>query len=237
MRTAEIGESDLIVTFLTRDKGRLKGVAKGARRSRKRFVNCLDSFSLVEMEYKLNNKGNLNFLNSARLIDTFPGIRSSYNIMAIASFMIELTESLLPWEFPDAFMFDLLKKTFSLLTLKKDIEKISIIFEIMAINIGGYGINLDKCCTCGREYKGEGISIFQPSKGGIECLKCGRISAVSPALSPSTVRVLKKIQSKALDLFENLNLSDDMISEMKPLLRLHREYHLGRRLKTSKFLD
>jgi DNA repair protein RecO (recombination protein O) len=237
MRTAELGESDLIVTFLTRDKGRLKGIAKGALKSRKRFVNCLDSFSLVEMEYKLNNRGGLNFLNSARLIDTFPNIRSNYNIMSIASFMIELTESLFPWELPDVFIFDLLNKAFSLLTPRKDIEKISIIFEIMAISVGGYEINLDKCCNCERKYKGEGISIYQPSKGGIVCMKCGHISAVSPALSPLTVMAFKKIQSKALDLFENLNLSDEMISEIKPLLRLHREYHLGKRLKTSKFVD
>ena len=116
MRTIELGEADLIVAFLTRDKGRLKGVAKGARRSRRRFVNCLDVFSLVEMQYKLNNTSNLNFLESARLIDSFSGIRSSYSIMAVASFMIELIENLLPWELPDLLMFDLLKKTFSLLT-------------------------------------------------------------------------------------------------------------------------
>ena len=237
MRTVEFGESDLIVSFFTRDKGRLKGIAKGARRSRKRFVNCLDNFSLVEMDYKLNNKGALNFLNSARLIDTFPGIRSDYNIMSVASFMIELIENLLPWELPDVLMFDLLIKTFSLLTHRKDIERVSIIFEMMAISIGGYGINLDKCCTCGREYKGEGISIFKPVKGGIACLKCECASAVSPALSPLTVSALKKIQSKSLEVFDKLYLSGEMISEIRPLLKLHREYHLGRRLKTSCFLD
>jgi DNA repair protein RecO (recombination protein O) len=49
MRTKEFGETDLLVTLLTPDKGRLKGIAKGARKSRKRFVNCLDVFSLVEL--------------------------------------------------------------------------------------------------------------------------------------------------------------------------------------------
>ena len=53
MRIREFGESDLLVTFFTPDKGQLKGVAKGARKSRKRFVNCLDVFSLVNLEYGL----------------------------------------------------------------------------------------------------------------------------------------------------------------------------------------
>ncbi|MBN2059974.1 MAG: DNA repair protein RecO [Deltaproteobacteria bacterium] len=236
MRTIELGEADVIVTFLTRDKGRLKGVAKGARRSRKRFVNCLDIFSLVEMQYRLNNRSNLNFLDSARLIDSFSGIRSSYGIMAVASFMIELIESLLPWELPDPLMFDLLKKSLSLLTSGKDIEKILIIFEIMAISAGGYAFNLEKCCMCGRVYKGEGISIFKPVEGGIACMKCDRISAISPGLSPLTVSAVKEIQSNSLDTFENLDLSAKMITEIKPMLKLHREYHLGKRLRTSRFL-
>ncbi|MBN1626048.1 MAG: recombination protein O N-terminal domain-containing protein, partial [Deltaproteobacteria bacterium] len=50
-RVREFGESDLMVTFFTPDAGRLRGVAKGALRSRKRFVNCLDAFSLVNLEY------------------------------------------------------------------------------------------------------------------------------------------------------------------------------------------
>jgi DNA repair protein RecO (recombination protein O) len=49
MRTKEFGETDLLVTFFTQDKGRLKGIAKGARKSRKRFVNCLDVFCHAEL--------------------------------------------------------------------------------------------------------------------------------------------------------------------------------------------
>ena len=43
MRINEYGESDLLVSFFTPDRGRLEGIAKGARRSFKRFVNCLDA--------------------------------------------------------------------------------------------------------------------------------------------------------------------------------------------------
>ena len=46
MRVKDFGESDLLITFFTPDEGKIKGIAKGARRSRARFVNCLDIFSL-----------------------------------------------------------------------------------------------------------------------------------------------------------------------------------------------
>ena len=50
MRVKELGEADVLVTFLTPERGQLKGVAKGARRSRRRFANCLETFSLVSLE-------------------------------------------------------------------------------------------------------------------------------------------------------------------------------------------
>ena len=51
MRVSEFGESDLLITFFTPTEGKIKGIAKGARRSKARFVNCLDIFSLVNLEY------------------------------------------------------------------------------------------------------------------------------------------------------------------------------------------
>ncbi|MBN1222119.1 MAG: recombination protein O N-terminal domain-containing protein, partial [Candidatus Aminicenantes bacterium] len=60
----EFGETDLLVTFFTPGMGQLKGVAKGAKRSRQRFVNCLDTCSLVNLEYDKKEEGKLCFLHS-----------------------------------------------------------------------------------------------------------------------------------------------------------------------------
>ncbi len=83
MRTWEFGETDLLVSFFTSDKGRLKGVAKGARKSRKRFANCLDLLSLVKLEYELKRGRELYFLHSGKLVHAFPGIRSVFFIRCL----------------------------------------------------------------------------------------------------------------------------------------------------------
>ena len=113
MRIKEFGESDLIVTFLTSDGGRLKGVAKGARRSKRRFANCLDLFCLTSLEYELKRKGNLHFLHSGKLIDASLGLRSDFSSLSLASYMVELTEILFPLGVADNKMFELLKNSFS----------------------------------------------------------------------------------------------------------------------------
>jgi hypothetical protein len=96
------------VTFFTAQKGRLSGVAKGARKSRKRFVNALDLFSLVNLEYAPRRQGNLLLLESGKLLDAHPGLRADFSSLSKASYMIELTEILFPPGVSEPGMFELL---------------------------------------------------------------------------------------------------------------------------------
>lgn len=237
MRTKEFSETDLLVTFFTLDKGRLKGIAKGARKSRKRFVNCLDVFCLAELEYSRKREGGLYFLNSGRLINAYAGIRSDFRVLSIASYMVELTEILFPWGVADQKMFELLTDCLEALTEVEKGDIIPLVFEVKAMTLGGYGINSDKCSICGRPYKGEGRAIFKRDKGGIACLKCQQETAISPGLDPQTVEMIRLIQTHPLGLLMKLQLKEDIAGELKPVLKLHREYHLGRRPKTANYVE
>ncbi|MDY7036084.1 MAG: DNA repair protein RecO [Thermodesulfobacteriota bacterium] len=237
MRIKEFGESDLLVTFFTPDQGRLKGVAKGARKSRKRFVNCLDSFSLVDLGYSEKREGDLSFLHSGKLIDAYPGLRSDFGAMARAGYMVELVEILFPWGVADREMFELLKKSLASMAKGEKVDLILIIFELGAMVLGGYGINFDRCCICERPYKGEGRAVFKREKGRIACLKCQNESALCPGLNPETVRIIKLIQSSPVAFLRELSLKEDIVSEIKPLLKLHREYHIERKLKTARYVE
>jgi len=237
MRIKEFGESDILVTFFTPDMGQLKGVAKGARRSRKRFVNCLDIFCLADLEYGSRKKGDLYFLHSGKLINAFPGLRSDFTTLSRASYMIELTEILFPYGVTEREIFHLLRDSFDALAKGERVDIVPIIFEIRAMALGGYGINLEKCCMCGRRYRGEGTATFMPKKGGIACLKCHEISAVSPKLRADSVMIMKMMQSGPLTALKELSIPDEILAEFKPVLKLHREYHLGQRLKTTSYLE
>ncbi len=236
MRIKDFGESDILASFFTADNGRLKGVAKGARRSQKRFANCLDLFCLTDVEYGIRKKGDLYLLHSCKLVHSFPGLRSDFSVLSLASYMIELTDILFPLGVVDKKMFELLKNSFLVLNEVRKIEPIRIFFEAKAMALGGYGINLDKCCECGRPYTGKGKAVFIQSKGGIACLKCEQESKLSPSLGPNTVKELRAVQ-KAL--WSNLELfmpTDEMIHELREVFKLHMEFRLGMKLKSAKYL-
>jgi DNA repair protein RecO (recombination protein O) len=237
LRIKEFGESDLLISFFTADKGRLKGVAKGARRSKKRFSNCLDLFCLANLEYDLKRKGDLHFLHSGKLLDAFPGLRSDFYSLSLASYMTELTEILFPVAVVDEKMFALLKESFFAISEGKQGDMVRTFFEARAMALGGYGIDLDICCSCKRPYTGRGDAVFEPRKGRIACLNCKQGSKLTPRFGPGSVNGLKMMQLSELKGIETLRLTDEMIQEIKPVNKLHIEYRVGKRLKSARFLE
>ena len=237
MRIKEFGESDLLVGYFTPDKGRLKGVAKGARRSRVRFVNCLDLFCLANLEYELKARKDLHFLHSGKLINAFPGIRSDFSSLSLASYMVELTEILFPPAVVAGEAFALMKNAFFALNDNDRIDILRLHFEARAMTLGGYGIDCKKCCSCQREYTGKGRAVFRATRGSIACLACEPETQRSPGLAPETVEALKIMQSRPWSDVRDLPLTGEIISEIRPVHRLHLEHQLGRRLKTSEYLE
>ncbi len=237
MRVKDFAESDLIITFFTPKEGKIKGIAKGARRSRKRFVNCLDIFSHVKLEYSSKKKDGLYFIHSGKLIDAFPGLRKDYNTLIRASYMIELTEMLFPWHLADKGIFDTLVNSFEVLDKGYNNDIVTVFFELAAMALGGYGINLEKCSICGRSYRGIGTAVFIPDTGGIACMKCQGITKDTPGMSPETVNLIKKIQAGLTKECFDVCQSKDFLSEIRPVLKLHREYRLENRPRTAGYLE
>jgi recombinational DNA repair protein (RecF pathway) len=134
-------------------------------------------------------------------------------------------------------MFEILKRSLKALAENEAFGMIADLFEIMAMSQGGYSINLDKCCICGRKYMGEGSAVFKPEKGGIACLKCQHISAVTPCMSPDTVELFRCMQSRMFEIFDGSQAPNECIIEIRPVLKLHREYRLERHPKSISYLE
>jgi DNA repair protein RecO (recombination protein O) len=237
MRVKALGESDLLVTFFTAQKGRLKGVAKGARKSRKRFVNALDLFSLISLEYASRRQGDLLLLHSAKLIDAYPGLRAGFSALSKASYMIELTEILFPPGVAEPGMFESLNLAFDALSKGQKSNLVPIVFEFKAMSLGGYRIETSRCCRCGRPYQGEGTAVFKQERGGIACLKCAQPSATSPSLQPASVKAIETFQDKRFQEAMELDFGEQTMNELKAVLKRHREYRLEQRLRTSKYVE
>src|SRR5512139_777880 len=88
LRLLDYGESDRIVTFCTADFGKIRGIAKGARRSRKRFANALEPFSFSRIRFSRRRPENLALIEDCDGLCHFPSIRNDLEKTLAASYMI-----------------------------------------------------------------------------------------------------------------------------------------------------
>lgn len=108
LRTYPFQEADLIVSFLTRDQGKLRGVAKRARRPKSPFGSGLERLSHVRMFFYQRENRELVSLNSCELIHSQFGLMGDYSAGVVLDFMAEVTEHLLPQQEPNERFFRLL---------------------------------------------------------------------------------------------------------------------------------
>ena len=96
LRLLDYGESDRIVTFSTADFGKIRGIAKGARRSRKRFTNALEPFCHSRMMFSRKSPDSLALIEECDVLCHFPSIRADLEKTLVASCLIELTDHFTP---------------------------------------------------------------------------------------------------------------------------------------------
>ncbi|MDO8722485.1 MAG: DNA repair protein RecO, partial [Syntrophales bacterium] len=92
LRAIDYGESDRIVTFYTADFGKIKGIAKGAKRSSKRFANVLESFSCLQLLFSMRNYDGLALIEEGKVLNHYIGIRSDLKKILYVSYMLDITD-------------------------------------------------------------------------------------------------------------------------------------------------
>ena len=106
LRLTDYGEADRIVSLFTLEQGKLQGVARGAKRSRKRFAGALEPFAHLKLQ--LHRGPGLATLVSADIVSIFPGIRAELTKIGSAAYACELVERLSPDEEANPRLFRLL---------------------------------------------------------------------------------------------------------------------------------
>ncbi len=108
LRTYPLKEADLIVSFFTRDQGKLRGVAKRARKPKNQFGSGLERLSQVRMVYLLRENRELANLYNCELIQSQFGVLGDYSASVALDFFAEVSEQLLPPHEPSERFFRLL---------------------------------------------------------------------------------------------------------------------------------
>jgi DNA repair protein RecO (recombination protein O) len=240
LRAVDYGESDLVVHLLVPADGRLTAIAKGARRSTRRFPGLLDLFNHLRVEVERPRRGSLARVEHARLIEPFLGLRRDPRRFALGCYLLELLDRLAPeggargdLERLFAFARDALA---SLERMQPD-RRARVLLELRALAALGLRPELRRCVRCGREPSGSGPVSFHVPEGGPICRSCERPGDAGVAVHLGTLRALERGASLPLAQMERLALPASALEEALRLLDRFQRFHVGLALRSRDFLD
>lgn len=239
LRTWPFGESDRIVSMLTEDHGKITGIAKGAKRSRKRFANSLEPFSIVMLRFQDRPHSGLAFILACELQSSYKRLVASLEKIAYASYFVEITEGLIGEREENRLVFDHLKE--GLIYLEEGETSLLFLtaFELKLLQLAGYQPVFDSCRRCGVDRLRSATSAwhFSPRDGGVLCASCARLRKEIFPLSPRALELLSGIQSQRTTQVPNLCCAPSVLKEIRSVLLRFVQLQLNKEIRSACFLD
>jgi DNA repair protein RecO (recombination protein O) len=237
LRTLSYSESDLIVTFYSHDFGKLKGIAKGAKRSKKRFANVFEPFSLTNIIFSRKNRDTLAFIESCNIIDHYHTIRQDLEKTLIASYFIDLTDHFSPEGKNNEKLFQLLQDFLIMLSQEKASDSAIRFFEMRLLKLTGFEPALERCIICKTPVTNGNSYYFYPRDGGIKCSVCARPERYDQSISTGTVRTLLLGKDMDIDKIKLITLTDSLAMESRNILIGFIAHVLGREVNSLRVME
>ena len=238
LRTVDTGEADRVVTFLSRERGKVAAFARGARASRRRFGGSLEPFTLVTAEVRERPGADLLGLDSVASVQAFGAIRGDLARIACAAYAAELARELVRDHEPHDELFELLVAYLAALDAAPARPAGLRAFELGALRAAGLLPRLDACAACGGALPRDRPVRLDPGHGGVLCRACERLASPSaPALAPGSLAALVRLAEGGLAAATPDALPPPAGREARDALGAFVEHHLGHRLAARRFLD
>jgi DNA repair protein RecO (recombination protein O) len=253
LRSLDFGESDRIVHLLAPRAGRLTAIAKGARRSVRRFPGTLDLFNQLRIQVVRRKPGAMARLEQATLIHPFASLRSDPARFALGCFLLELLDRLAPEGAAggDARrLFEFALGSLQAVAASPVDRRLRILLPLRALDALGLRPELGRCVRCGalvgarpaaspgsgRDGAPDRVS-FHVAEGGALCSRCSLRGDGALPVALGTLRALEQGLSLPLPHLDRLRLSPRALEEAGRLLRRFQRFHLGIELRSERVLD
>jgi DNA repair protein RecO (recombination protein O) len=230
LRKLDYGEADRIYTLLTKEHGKLGAIAKGVRRTTSKLGSALELYSRIDV---LLAKGrNLDVIAQAQRMGGSP-IAADLERTAHAALVVELAERVTEERHPLDGIYELTSWALERLSGEADPRPELAYFLMTAVNLLGYGLQVESCASCGQPLRPEPAA-FSPSAGGFLCARCSE--AGLERVSVQALKILRVMSTGDVGLYSRLRLDNALLDEVERVLELQLEYHLERRLKSLQVL-
>jgi DNA repair protein RecO (recombination protein O) len=232
LRTWPVHEADLIVSFFTRDYGRMKGVAKSALKSRKRFGGALEPMTVARAWFAERPRQELVRLDQLEIVRSPLSAPVDHLRMAVLSFFAEVIDEALPEHDPQETVFRLLLSVLDQTTVEQPWMPLTY-FSLWMTRLMGLLPDIGHCTVCGEA--------LQPAEVWFNSLADGLFCAVhrdgsANALSADSWQLAQRMLRAPASAFAGEPWPRRRAQDLRRFTVQALERHLERRLRTAEVL-
>ncbi len=238
LKTMKYRDTSKIVTFYTKEYGKLKGIAKGARTAKNKFGSALEPMTLSMLVIYKKEHRDLHLIAQCDAINSFKNLTEDLDRMTTALAVIELINQVTHDEEHNLALFALLSETLSALNSSlKNYSSYLHSFRLRLASLFGYAPNFEVCSECGNPLvidNGEKQYAFQVARGAVFCNHCCmpsdsstsiRQNVASISISAQGLQILRRLLNAQINSLSNLEFDIQVGNQIDELLRLYLRYH------------
>ena len=236
LHSVDFSESSSVVTLFTREFGKIRGMAKGARRVKGPFEGALDLLALCRIVFLRKSSDALDLLTEAKLERRFRPTGGDLSSLYAAYYVAELLGELTDDYDPHPELFDAAATTLAALEEHGGVANSILRFEMTALRVLGHLPSLDGCVECGKPVSAERRVAFSPLAGGVLCPSCrtGKRQVIS--LSAEVLAALVRFADPRDGAWREHVLARGTYGELRGVLNNYMAHLLGHRLKMPEYL-
>ena len=233
LKNSPLGEAGLLVTLYSREWGKLRVAANGARRNKSKLVGHLEPLTVARLS--LAQGRTLDTVTQAEVVGMFPTLRADLTAMTKGLFVTELVDGFGSEANPNFQLYDLATQTLSAIDRNPSKDLNLRYFELHLLRVSGFMPELFACVECRRPLEPDRHR-FSVDSGGALCPDCSPADAQIRPLSLRALKVLRLLHRCRLDDLPDLPTSPALFREVTALLGASTQYWLGKEIRSNSFL-
>jgi len=233
LRTYPLREADLLVTLFTRLEGKVHGVARSAKKSKRRFGGALEPLTWVRAYYEDRERQDLARLDSCEVLESPLASEVSYPRAVALGHVAEVLDELLPEREPNDAVFRLALSVLAGLR-GSDVWLPITYFELWMTRLMGYLPDLSECISCGRTLNGS-RAFFHALSDGLMCPEDKRLA--SSEISAESRRLADQMLRAPVESFAGTPWPKTQAADLRKFLLQTLQRHIEKKLVTAGMLE
>lgn len=232
LKTTPCAEQDKVVVLFSRERGVLRGIAKGARKFGNRFGSSLEPMSIVRVFFYEKERRDLVTISNCDLLESFFEAQRDPRVANAAAYFAELIEEFSPPQARDEDLYRLLTSVLRALAAGGDRDFLTAYYDVWFLRLNGLLPHLARCRDCRKPVTAGWLA---PRKDGVFCDACAPVK--KDALPAETAAFLAWARKNSPLRAAEHPFTPDELLRIRKALEAMIVFHLEREPKTLRFLD